>query len=62
MSVSIRRRVTRRQGYTVIVFDKDHIYNWPTSIREHNEILKLYKQDRSHPGIHNDHAHLCSQP
>ena len=60
MSVSIRRRVTRNQGFTVIIFDKDHIYNWPTNIHEHNEILKLYKQDRTYDGIYNDHAELIS--
>ena len=60
MSVSIRRRVTRNQGFTVIIFDKDHIYNWPTNIHEHNEILKLYKQDRLHEGIYNDHSELIS--
>ena len=60
MSVSIRRRVTRNQGFTVIIFDKDHIYNWPTNIHEHNEILKLYKQDRTYEGIYNDHSELIS--
>ena len=54
MSVIIRRRVTRDQGYTVIMFDKDHVYDWPTTIREHNEILKLYLQDRPHEGVLND--------
>ena len=29
MSVSIRREVTFNQGYTVIVFDKDHFYSGP---------------------------------
>ena len=43
MSVSIRREVTFNQGYTVIVFDKDHFYKWPTNIHEHNEIMRLYK-------------------
>ena len=36
MSVSVRREVSN-QGYTVIVFDKDHQYRWPTNMYEHNE-------------------------
>ena len=56
MSVSIRRERTFNQSYTVIVFDNDHIYRWPTNDYEHNEILKLYKQDRSYNGIINDHS------
>ena len=56
MSVSIRREVTFNQGYTVIVFDKDHFYKWPTNIHEHNEILRLYKQDTFYEGINNDYS------
>ena len=33
--VSIRRKRTRTQSYTVIVFDKDNIHEWPTNEHEH---------------------------
>ena len=40
----------------MIVFDRDHFYKWPTNIHEHNEILRLYKQDTFYEGINNDYS------
>ena len=54
--VSIRRKRTPRQSYTVIVFDKDNIYEWPTSEREPAEIMKIFKQDKPYEGIINDYS------
>ena len=56
MSVSVRREVSFNQGYTIIVFDKDHQYRWPTNMYEHNEIMRLYKQDGLYDGIQNDYT------
>ena len=56
MSVSVRREISSTKSYTVITFDKDHIYKWPTNNYEHNQILKLYKQDKLHPYVINDHT------
>ena len=44
--VSIRRKRTRLQSYTVIMFDKDNIHEWPTNEHEHCEIMKIFKQDK----------------
>lgn len=54
MSVCIRRERTFKKSFTVIVFDKDHVYRWPTNDYEHDQILKLYKQDAPHKNIQND--------
>ena len=54
--VSIRRRRTRNQSYTVIVFDKDNIHEWPTNEHEHAEIMKIFKQDKPYEGIINDYT------
>tara|TARA_A100001515_G_scaffold135107_1_gene125787 strand:- start:67 stop:258 length:192 start_codon:yes stop_codon:yes gene_type:complete len=56
MSVSIRRKVSRRQSYTVIMFDKDNIHEWPTNEHEHCEIMKIFKQDKPYEGIINDYT------
>ena len=49
----IRRKVTRGKSYTVFMLPG---YNeeWPTSEYEHQEILRLFKQDQPYDGIHND--------
>jgi len=49
----IRRKVTRMKSYTVFMLPG---YNeeWPTSEYEHQEILRLFKQDQPYDGIHND--------
>ena len=52
--VRITRKRKRRQSYTVIVFDKDHIYEWPTNEYEHNQIMKIFKQDKPYEGIINN--------
>lgn len=54
--VSIRRKHKRDQGYTVIVFDKDNVHEWPTSDHEHHEIMKIFKQDKYYEGIINDYT------
>jgi hypothetical protein len=54
--VSIRRRRTRNQSYTVIVFDKNNIHQWPTNEHEHCEIMKIFKQDKPYEGIINDYT------
>ncbi len=49
----IRRKVTREQAYTVFMLPG---YNeeWPISDYEHQEILKLFRQDKPYRGIVND--------
>ena len=56
MSVSIRREISSTKSYTVIIFDNSHIYKWPTNNYEHNQIKKLYMQDKLHEGIINDYS------
>lgn len=50
----IRRMETRERGYTVLMLGGDYYKQIPTSMHEHNEILRLFKQDRRYPGIVND--------
>ena len=50
MSVVIRRRRGFSKSYTVIMFDKDNIHEWPTNDHEHAEIEKIFLQD------HVDHS------
>ena len=52
--VSIRRKRTFSQSFTVIIFDKYNRYEWPTSEYEHGEIMKIFKQDKPYEGILND--------
>ena len=52
--VSIRRKRTFLRSYTVIVFDKEHIYEWPTNEHEHFKIMEIFKQDKAYEGIIND--------
>lgn len=54
--VSIRRKHTRNQSYTVIVFDKDNIHEWPTNDYEHNKIMEIFKQDKYYEDILNDYT------
>ena len=54
--VSITRKRTRNQSYTVIVFDKNNIHEWPTSEYEHNRIMQIFKQDKPYEGIINDYT------
>jgi len=54
--VSITRKRTRKQSYTVIVFDKNNIHEWPTSEYEHNRIMQIFKQDKPYEGIINDYT------
>ncbi|HCR30748.1 MAG TPA: hypothetical protein DIV79_12095 [Opitutae bacterium] len=49
----IRRKVERNQSYTVFMLP-GYFKEWPTSDYEHQEILKVFKQDRPHDGIVND--------
>ncbi len=51
--LTIRRKVTFHQGYTVLMLPGDY-KEIPTNEREHAEILKLYKQDKPYPDIIND--------
>lgn len=51
----IRRKVTRQQSYTVFMMP-GYYREWPTTEYEHQEILKIYLQDRCHEGIVNDFA------
>lgn len=51
----IRRKVTREQSYTVLMLPGYH-KEWPTTEREHLEILKVFKQDRRYEDILNDFA------
>ncbi|MGH8017803.1 MAG: hypothetical protein ACREIA_05845 [Opitutaceae bacterium] len=50
----IRRLETREQGFTVIMLGRDYYRKFPTSIHEHNEILRIYKQDRRYRDVLND--------
>ena len=54
--VSIRRKRGFKKSYTVIVFDKYNIHEWPTNEHEHNEIMKIFKQDKPYEGIINDYT------
>ena len=54
--VSIRRKHTQNQSYTVIVFDKDNIHEWSTNDYEHNKIMEIFKQDKYYEGILNDYT------
>ena len=49
----IRRKVTRERSYTVLMLP-DYHREWPTTEREHQEILKLFLQDRPYQDIVND--------
>ncbi len=49
----IRRKVTREQSYTVLMLPGYH-KEWPTTEREHLEILKVFKQDRRYQDVVND--------
>lgn len=49
----IRRKVRREQAYTVLMLP-NYYQEWPTSDREHQDILKIFKQDQSYPDIVND--------
>jgi hypothetical protein len=50
----IRRRVTQSQGYTVFMLDRGYYKEFPTTEREHAQILKIYKQDKHYKDIIND--------
>jgi len=50
----IRRKVERMQSYTVLMLPGGYYREWPTNDHEHQEILKVFKQDRPHEGIVND--------
>ena len=56
MSVIIRRRLGFKKSYTVIMFDKDNIHEWPTNDYEHAEIEKIFMQDKPYDGIINDYT------
>ena len=52
--VSIRRKRTFLRSYTVIMFDKDNVHEWPTNEHEHFKIMEIFKQDKAYEGIMND--------
>ncbi len=58
----IRRLETREGGYTVLMLGGDYYKKFPTSLYEHNEILRLFKQDRRHEGVVNDFSELDLDP
>jgi len=49
----IRRKVERDQSYTVFMLP-GYLKEWPTSDYEHQQILKVFKQDRPLDGVVND--------
>ncbi len=57
----IRRKVTRRESYTVFMLPGFY-QEWPTTDYEHNEILALFKQDRPYEGIVNDFSEFRIGP
>ena len=50
----IRRMVDRHRAYTALLLPGEPPKIFPTTDYEHARILEIYKQDRPHPGIHND--------
>jgi hypothetical protein len=52
----IRRLVDRHRSYTGLFLPGEPPRIFPTSDAEHARILQIYKQDRPHPGVHNDHS------
>ena len=44
--VSIRRKRGFKKSYTVIMFDKENIHEWPTNDYEHAEIEKIFMQNQ----------------
>jgi hypothetical protein len=55
----IRRMVDRHRAYTAIFLPGEPARVFPTTDQEHARILQIYKQDRPHPGIHNDFTDLA---
>ena len=49
----VRRKVTRSGAFTVLMLP-DYYREWPTSEREHQDILKIFKQDGHYKDIVND--------
>ncbi len=50
----IRRMVTRRQTFSVIMLPPDIHKIIPTTEQEHQRLLEIYKQDRPYEDIVND--------
>ena len=49
----IRRKISRNQSYTVFMM-ADYYREWPTSDYEHQEILRIFKQDGPYQDVIND--------
>ena len=58
MSLRIRRSVggVGQPCYTHLIFSKDYQLKWETNEYEHNQILKIFKQDGKHEDVENDHT------
>jgi hypothetical protein len=54
--VVIRRMVDRHRAYTAILLPGVPPKIFPTSDHEHARVLQIFKQDRAHEGICNDHS------
>ena len=50
----IRPLETRSQGFTVIMLPPDYHKVIPTDEHQHNEILRIYKQDKRYLDVEND--------
>lgn len=50
----IRRLETREQGYTVLMLGPGYYRKFPTSRHEHEQILRLFKQDQRYRDVLND--------
>ena len=58
----IRRLETRTQSYTVIMLPPAYRKVIPTDEYEHNEILRIYKQDRRYRDVLNDFTDYDIRP
>jgi hypothetical protein len=58
----IRRLETRTQGYTVIMLPPDYRKVIPTDEREHNDILRIFKQDQRYRDVLNDFTNYDIRP
>ena len=54
--VVIRRMVDRHRAYTAILLPGEPPKIFPSTDYEHARVLQIYKQDRAHEGICNDHS------
>lgn len=56
--LTIRRMVSGRQSYTVLMLPPHEPKIIPTTEHEHAEILRIYKQDRRARDVSNDFTHF----